>query len=659
MDNNAHIQDRESQELLKKLSSLSVSFPSEELKARMKSRVMFSLRHEKNEEISVSLFECLIGQLKNIAVMVTPDALLRAKMKERVFAYIESTLKARPVFFLQRRFVSAFLVLAIVLTTFFTAKMPIPVTLAREITILENVSGDVRVSRGSEVFQAKNGFTLVEGDVISTGSQGSVDIHYFDNSVSRLDRDTEVEIATLGSEKGEEASIEVDLRAGHMWSRVLSSLNDNLQFSVRVAKVKTEAQKKAAFDIVALPDAFRVQVFNSVVDVVVEEKASKVVKPVIKGYQVTVKQKEKQPVVVLQQDAEKNEWVNDNLEKDKTYFNVLAIEDKKVREENVGLLPNDPLYPVKTLKENASLLLTFDEIEKEKVKLNFARRRFIEAIVLLDQDRTAEAEEALKAYQETIKSVQEKFNVLLGAEPKQAQVLGEALQQVLRESKRNVEAALPGQPLYKAREAVSIAELGLASNDSERQIKALQQKSEALLDMQDLVASGKPELVQEKLSEFQEQSRETLREVQKLSEVEKAEVLPILLEKQKDAVKVLTVLEKGDVPQVSERAKEVKEESLKNVTEAVTTMSSSDTGEDVKEIVQEINVVAETYDSDKQASAATEAPSATVRVSPATLDAALEGTQSTESQSEPVPTVRKVFSPKLQLKEEYSDTRSE
>ena len=70
-----------------------------------------------------------------------------------------------------------------------------------------------------------------------------------------------------------------------------------------------------------------------------------------------------------------------------------------------GLLPDHPFYFLKQFKEKIQLIVTFDEKEKTKLHLKLAKTRLAEAKVLLDKNKTKEAEESVKDFSREIEQV--------------------------------------------------------------------------------------------------------------------------------------------------------------------------------------------------------------------------------------------------------------
>lgn len=112
-----------------------------------------------------------------------------------------------------------------------------------------------------------------------------------------------------------------------------------------------------------------------------------------------------------------------------------------------GILPDHPFYFLKQFKEKVQLIVTFDEKEKTKLHLKFAKTRLAEAKVLLDKNKTKEAEESVKDFGREIeqvsgRNISEIHNQSQDVLRKSSVVLESILERVDEHAKPAIEKAL-------------------------------------------------------------------------------------------------------------------------------------------------------------------------------------------------------------------------
>ncbi len=116
-----------------------------------------------------------------------------------------------------------------------------------------------------------------------------------------------------------------------------------------------------------------------------------------------------------------------------------------------GILPDHPLYFMKRIGEKMRLFFTFNQAEKAKLHLDFAKTRLAEAKTLVNENKTEKAKQAIDDFDKEISminatqgignnvSVIAKSEDILG---KSALVLGLVLEKAPEEAKPAIENAL-------------------------------------------------------------------------------------------------------------------------------------------------------------------------------------------------------------------------
>lgn len=74
----------------------------------------------------------------------------------------------------------------------------------------------------------------------------------------------------------------------------------------------------------------------------------------------------------------------------------------------VHILPDNPLYFLKTLKEQAQLFITRNAKDQSDLLLSFSQERLAEAVKVAEKGKTQVSDKLLEAYGEDIKQAKEK-----------------------------------------------------------------------------------------------------------------------------------------------------------------------------------------------------------------------------------------------------------
>ncbi len=101
----------------------------------------------------------------------------------------------------------------------------------RVLLSIENGSAKAMMKEKSEWETVHNGIYLYKGEKIQTGSDGRVSLTLFDQSIVRLDNNSEVDFTQL-KQSGEQNNIELSLAEGQAWSKIEKTLNPASGFSI-------------------------------------------------------------------------------------------------------------------------------------------------------------------------------------------------------------------------------------------------------------------------------------------------------------------------------------------------------------------------------------------------------------------------------------------
>lgn len=266
---------------------------------------------------------------------------------------------------------------------------------AARLTYLAVTSGAVTVQHADTLFTNVDRMYLEEGDVVRTGPDGSATIFYMDGSVSRLSPSTAVSLELLYLDPDHQATtkVRVQVLRGRVWSHVGDYAPQTGLFQVfsPLADAVIQSVQQGSFDVNVDDDgAMRVLAADNVLSVTVSETTQTTL---LAGDVMTFSGTATPTIhnsdgnFVLDVD----QWVTQNEAEDQTYADSLALYYEKEAEFKAGLLPGNPLYGLKTLSEDAQLLLSFDEISDIATKFSLAENRLNEAIALANKEKDVEA----------------------------------------------------------------------------------------------------------------------------------------------------------------------------------------------------------------------------------------------------------------------------
>ena len=156
-------------------------------------------------------------------------------------------------------------------------------------------------------------------------------------------------------------------------------------FVVEAMGVSTAA-KKAAFNVVVNNKKLEIGVFNHAVEV---ENAGEV-ETVVTGEKLVVGNGSSKISELGRK--EKNEiWITENLQDDREYLVKVEKQLLQAKRTAVGLEDAEDVSFGSSIKQDALLFVTFDDVKKKKIELDLAERDFMAAqIKLLELDLSEE-----------------------------------------------------------------------------------------------------------------------------------------------------------------------------------------------------------------------------------------------------------------------------
>lgn len=266
---------------------------------------------------------------------------------------------------------------------------------------LELIGGDVYVN-GVKVTETT---ILQVGDTVETGDGAMAHLTFVDDSRFTLGPSSKVDIvdAWIDTSNRSNSRIELTQNRGRSWSQVLN-LSDDASFTVNFPQGKVWVSQRASFDVQVNDGTSTVEVARNLVDLDVTAGENEYSGILGQGAELSISDDIQTQEV---SDAEQNDvWWTFNLAYGKSYARTL---DESYQKENIShalILPGNPLYGLKTFREDMQISFAFTDGAKHDLLIQQAEIRLNEAQVLLAQGNTESAAAVLKVYQETVDAVQ-------------------------------------------------------------------------------------------------------------------------------------------------------------------------------------------------------------------------------------------------------------
>lgn len=544
---------------------------SSERKNLLKKNILnqLSLCEESRMPLSIS------NMISNIrkAVIGMNIASKKAQIKETVFEAIESVPQNTFIF---QRFFSFFkkatsggLALMLILGIFSFIGISPNIVMAGTLTRLDSFSGEVFVERNGQDIAVYDDMEIYENDKIKTGENGTAVIVYFDDSVCRLDKNSEIEINKLLNKRNAlESYVEISLISGSTWARVISLVDQNSAFVVKAKDIYAKA-KKAAFNVSVLNDEkVEVKVFNRAIEVKKAEQVDKVLsgsKAVVNG---------KVEILLMNDDDKDGEWVKDNMKNDKQY--MIGMEERLVaaKIKSIGVSSEDSINSSleNSLQEKIYVMLSFDDIAKKKKEFAIAEKKFAMAQLKLQNVNITEEdkENILNAFDEFGNIIAD-FNKIIEQVAYTDKAYAEELRTYIDEKilayKKELSSVLPGSNLYIAKEAIDKISLISVKDEGQKAEQKLEQVVDKISEAEQLASFGEQEIAKEVISNSAEEIsdvKQMVESIQAQSPETKEKLLSDLTSASVYAGEVSTVASVPSVAEVENLAEvENKEEEVK------------------------------------------------------------------------------------------------
>ncbi len=582
-----------------------------ELPAKQKQalkRQLFSALDQKTEEhLMPQSLRILGSRIQEVGEKTSLSISQKVKLRERLLSFIRQTnwlgITSGP--FRNPRFlktaVSSTLLLFFVVTTVLIFPLQVPLTYAARLTYIDDVSGQAFVLRSGQLMEAKKDFSLAEGDVLITKDNSSITVRFFDDSVSRLDSNTQLEVTRLYSEPFNPVAtqVELNLEDGHIWTRVLNLIDENSHFIVSTQGTSAIVTKKAAFDLQTHVYSTTLSVFDNVVDFAFGKNFTTETRPVLAGYQAQVSQQNGTNVATIvpvaqgmQGNKAAAQWVESNIAKDKVHTEVLAQENQQALTDG----SNSGMADVVQSDSDSSGISTLSNPDIEQQRLHFldAYQRLLLGETYLMRQQGKDGMQLVLEFESVVRSIMTQYPAFEQEDPLNANLLYSIIQSKIDQQRKDLVTLLPGDALYPVKEELDKTVLYLSGSDVEKAKMQLSQSEDKLLEVQDLLAKSKFEQAQAVLVRYQRQIDNLTLKVNEGNASELQDKLVSLFNQQIEQIKVLTSIEKSLFETQSDLIKQIRDLRQQLLEKLMTAMEKVD-GDLPVSLIQELRDLLQTY----------------------------------------------------------------
>lgn len=553
------------EEILKRCSNVSMS---DDRRLRMRQQILRGITMKREEEAG---FAVLIGKLKQLAEQISPKEYFRVLLKEKLMVLSQYQHQTSFWNMFQnrgaRRAFASVLAFVFVFTVLFNFTFRIDRVEASVLTVLESMSGEVLVVRDGKEISAAAGFVLKADDIIATGSDSKAEIRFLDQSVSRLDENTEIKISRLfvNPLNKTETIVEVIVHHGRIWARVINLINNLSRFQVKANNTVAVAKKKAAFDVsVSSKGKAKVAAIQNKIDLVVATDRKVMETTLVNGFSAETNA----TITPVKIKGTTDNWVSDNLAEDKVYIESIKQGVKDQIRDQVQLLPGNPFYPVKELSKATKIVLTFDDLERQKMILMKAAENMDEAGLLVEKGDKEKAKTLLLQFQSDINGVLDYVKQAETTDPAEAVELQTRVNELLGIYEKRMAVILPDDALYQVKMAVGETKIIATTNPVQKTEEKLSQASDKLLEANDLVEKGDTASATVQVKAYSSGLSDVISDVKNLTVDDQGRAVSALLDTKAEALKVLSAISLGtsSVPVVHNEGVNIPTVSLENAT---------------------------------------------------------------------------------------------
>lgn len=483
-----------------------------------------------------SPYSNVLASIKVSADLQT-SRLLKVQLKERLMAALperETTAAFSQRFlnlFVQKKMWSMSILSIFMMFLFAPIFKYAPSVSAGADNLLEVEEGSVFVKRGNDTLTVTNDMILAQGDRLEVASDSMAHIYFVDDSRMTIGPNTSVVITEIYSTPGNKARTEVvvDQLNGEAWTQVLNLVSKDSFFAHRFPGGEISVRQKASFNV-DLNDGKEIEVSKNLLEVMVVNEDSVFEGTLGQGVKMTIADEVETSELT---DLEKEDsWWKYNVAFGKDYSRQVEEKYKKESVDRVLILPGNPFYKLKTFQESVRSFMTFSDEGKQKLAVEFAENRLREAQSLIALGEDEMASETLEDYEAAVSEVVE--------------MSGGSSEELIAHAEQVQKELLTQQSVG---EGTQILESHLVSLTDSSESKLLS-SSQKLQRVPDLIENGQFEEALSALTDYRDESRAILVELELLPIDERSTVLSTLLDQKLKDLQMLRII--AAMPELSD-----------------------------------------------------------------------------------------------------------
>lgn len=351
---------------------------------------------------------------------------------------------------------------------------------AVSVSTLIPLSGSVSITEGAGWKLLTARMDLTKPLTVRTGNESAATMIFGDFAVLRLDANTEVTLQEAAFEPPQSRKEAIARVAyGQLWATSL--LPETLNVATKLVLPQgTVILKQGSISLLTDPQQSTIQVFRRFTEV---EGTEGVPVRLVEGEQLTLRGENTEERHLITEAMRNEEWVKTNIVRDAAHHTEVEAHRQAFAQSAAGILPTSTFYTLKRAAEEIDLWLTFHSGTKHEKKLQHAQTRINEAVALLEQGEEEAALQPLAEYKVAIREL---------ASVTEEEAL-ELLNSSLILSSTTVASALPHSPLYDVKKTLVEVSSELPDSNLTLSEVDLYLLSDALLEIEELIANGEIE----------------------------------------------------------------------------------------------------------------------------------------------------------------------
>lgn len=337
---------------------------------------------------------------------------------------------------------------------------------------------------------------LSKGDTITTFADTKASILFFDNSVSRIQPETILEISALDSETFlvGAGKIQLTLKTGEIWSNVQKQVSEDFSFGVNTRKINATV-RGSSLNVFERNGITTVEAVEHSAQITSTDTELEIDNLIHEGEQIIIEPTKEEPneskpytsepvqkpklyavrVIPISQEEKTGSWYSYNEQKDLVHEKKIVQKQMKAQKEIIGALPGTFGYKVKTLKDTFDLTIAPEE-QKDALRLKIADRTLMESEILWNENKGDIAETQAIQARTIIEDI---------AKKSLDRDIQKQVQQTITKGKIRTRHILPGDDTYKSRELFREIEHTIAPENEKEKLKQWQLEK-AAIDVHDL-----------------------------------------------------------------------------------------------------------------------------------------------------------------------------